>query len=57
MVKNYNTSNLKLFLSGAAPLSKELEDEVFSRLGIKCTQGFGNIIKKLTIILYPKHLI
>ncbi|KXN69448.1 acetyl-CoA synthetase-like protein, partial [Conidiobolus coronatus NRRL 28638] len=41
IVKNYKIQNLKAFICGAAPLSKELEDEILQKYGIKCGQAYG----------------
>jgi 4-coumarate--CoA ligase len=39
--KNYDLSSLKYVMCGAAPLSKELQNEVVSRFGVSITQGWG----------------
>lgn len=40
-VDNYDLSSLKILHSGAAPLTRELTEAVFQRLGIPVKQGFG----------------
>jgi hypothetical protein len=39
-------------MCGAAPLSKELEDEVLQKYGIKCGQAYGNLICNIFMNLY-----
>lgn len=44
MVSNYDLSSLRIFWVGAAPLSKELQDSVYDRLGranLIIRQGYG----------------
>jgi acyl-CoA synthetase (AMP-forming)/AMP-acid ligase II len=41
LVDNYNLSNLKLIMSGAAPLGKTLTDACAERLGCIIKQGYG----------------
>lgn len=40
-VEKYDLSSLKMLHSGAAPLTKELTEAVWKRLGIPVKQGFG----------------
>lgn len=43
-VNKYDLSSLKVIFSGAAPLSHEIQDEVFKRIGnrsINIFQGYG----------------
>ena len=39
--KKYDLSSLKYVMSGAAPLSKELQNEVSRRFKLSITQGWG----------------
>lgn len=39
--KKYNLSSLKYIMCGAAPLSRELQNEVSGRFGFRITQGWG----------------
>jgi acyl-CoA synthetase (AMP-forming)/AMP-acid ligase II len=41
VVNKYDLSSIKMFMSGAAPLSAELGDQVEKRLPGKVTQGYG----------------
>ncbi len=41
LVDKFDLSNLRAIVSGAAPLSAELEMAVKSRLGVEVTQGYG----------------
>lgn len=41
VVDKYNLSSLRLVLSGAAPLGKELEVELSKRIGTSVTQAYG----------------
>ena len=41
LVDNYDLSKLKTIVSGAAPLSEELANEVTDRLGCEILQGYG----------------
>ncbi|RUP52394.1 hypothetical protein BC936DRAFT_144630 [Jimgerdemannia flammicorona] len=41
VVKNYDLSSIKLFWSGAAPLSAELSQDLTTRLGSRIKQGYG----------------
>jgi 4-coumarate--CoA ligase len=41
MVEGYDLSSLKMITSGAAPLTRELVDAVWNRLGIKINQAYG----------------
>ena len=41
IVDRYDLSPLKSIISGAAPLSTELADEVTARLGVEVLQGYG----------------
>ncbi|MGL4647899.1 MAG: AMP-binding protein, partial [Caldilineaceae bacterium] len=41
LVEKYNLSKLRLIISGAAPLSADLEAAVIARLGCLVTQGYG----------------
>jgi 4-coumarate--CoA ligase len=41
IVENYDLSSVRLFSSGAAPLSKELVEAVVSRIGVGVRQGYG----------------
>jgi acyl-CoA synthetase (AMP-forming)/AMP-acid ligase II len=41
LVERYDLSSLKMITSGAAPLTRELVDAVWSRLGIKINQAYG----------------
>ncbi len=41
LVEKYDLSKLRLLISGAAPLSAELEAAVIGRLGCLVTQGYG----------------
>lgn len=41
MVENYDISSVKMITCGAAPLTKELVDTVYSRLNIKINQAYG----------------
>lgn len=40
-VDSFDLSSLKMITSGAAPLTKELVDAVYKRLGIKINQAYG----------------
>ncbi|KFY89894.1 hypothetical protein V498_06283 [Pseudogymnoascus sp. VKM F-4517 (FW-2822)] len=40
-VSSYNLSSLRMTQSGAAPLTRELIEQVFKRLGIRIKQGYG----------------
>lgn len=39
--KAYDLSSLKYIMCGAAPLSRELQNEVSDRFGVRLTQGWG----------------
>ena len=41
LVDKYDLSSVKMITSGAAPLTKELVDAVYKRLGIKINQAYG----------------
>lgn len=41
MVDEYDLSSVKMITSGAAPLTKELVDAVYKRLGIRINQAYG----------------
>ncbi len=41
LVDSYDLSKLKTIVSGAAPLSEELADEVTERIGVEILQGYG----------------
>jgi acyl-CoA synthetase (AMP-forming)/AMP-acid ligase II len=41
VVADYDLSSLEFVMSGAAPLSSELEEECAARLGVKFRQGYG----------------
>jgi len=41
LVDKYDLSSLRLINSGAAPLSRELQEEVFARLKLPVRQGYG----------------
>ena len=41
MVDEFDLSNMKIMLSGAAPLGGEIADAVGTRLGLSAIQGFG----------------
>ncbi|OBT43643.1 hypothetical protein VE00_05241 [Pseudogymnoascus sp. WSF 3629] len=37
----YDVSSIRMVMSGAAPLTRELIDQVYARLGIRIKQGYG----------------
>jgi 4-coumarate--CoA ligase len=39
--KSYDLTSLKYIMCGAAPLSRELQNEVSERFGLCLTQGWG----------------
>ena len=41
MISNYDLSSLRMINSGAAPLTKELVDDLYNRLNIPVKQGYG----------------
>nr|POE82670.1 putative 4-coumarate--coa ligase 1 [Quercus suber] len=41
VVEKYDLSSMKMLSSGAAPLSKELVDAMYKRIGIPAKQGYG----------------
>jgi acyl-coenzyme A synthetase/AMP-(fatty) acid ligase len=41
IVENYDLSSLKMLMSGAAPLTKDLVESVYNRLGVRIKQGYG----------------
>ena len=41
VVDKYNLSSLRMMSSGAAPLSQELVEAVYARIGVGIKQGYG----------------
>ena len=41
VLENYDLSSVKMIVSAAAPLSKEVENEVFERIGSQVKQAWG----------------
>jgi len=41
LVANYDLSSLRMITSGAAPLTRELVDAVYTRLKLKVNQAYG----------------
>lgn len=57
MVAEYDLSNVKLIICGAAPLSKEVEQAVYDRLKIpklQIRQGYGMSELSLAVLLQKK---
>lgn len=40
-VKNYDLSSLKMLTSGAAPLTRELVEDIYKKLNVKVNQAYG----------------
>lgn len=52
LVSKYNLSSLLVIFCGAAPLSKEIEDEVYKRVGVLAIrQGFGMSEMTLSVLV------
>lgn len=58
LVSNYDLSSLLIIFCGAAPLSKEIEDEVYKRIGVLAIrQGFGMSEMTLSVLSQgPEHV-
>lgn len=58
LVSKYNLSSLLVIFCGAAPLSKEIEDEVYKRVGVLAIrQGFGMSEMTLSVLSQdPEHV-
>lgn len=58
MVSKYDLSSLLIIFCGAAPLSKEIEDEVYQRVGVLAIrQGFGMSEMTLSVLAQdPEHV-
>lgn len=57
MVSEYDLSNVKLIICGAAPLSKEVEQAVYDRLNLpdlQIRQGYGMSELSLAVLLQQK---
>lgn len=59
LVSKYDLSSLLVIFCGAAPLSKEIEDEVYKRIGVLAIrQGFGMSEMTLSVLSQdPEHVI
>jgi 4-coumarate--CoA ligase len=49
--KDYDISSLKYIMCGAAPLSRDLQNEVSDRFGFRITQGWGYVLQPLLLLL------
>lgn len=58
LVSKYDLSSLLVIFCGAAPLSKEIEDEVYKRIGVLAIrQGFGMSEMTLSVLSQdPEHV-
>lgn len=58
LVSKYDLSSLMMIICGAAPLSKEIEDEVYKRIGVlSIRQGFGMSEMTLSVLTQdPEHV-
>lgn len=58
LVSQYDLSSLLVIFCGAAPLSKEIEDEVYKRIGVLAIrQGFGMSEMTLSVLSQdPEHV-
>jgi len=53
LVDKYDISSLKLVTSGAAPLGKGLQEEVFKRTKVAVRQGYGMTETSVAILMHP----
>lgn len=58
LVSKYDLSSLAVIFCGAAPLSKDIEDEVYKRIGVLAIrQGFGMSEMTLSVLSQdPEHV-
>ena len=50
-VANYDLSSVRTALCGAAPLSRETQEEVLRKTGVQLKQGYKNIQCSIFILL------
>lgn len=53
--KNYDISSLKYIMCGAAPLSRDLQNEVSDRFGFRITQGWGYVLPFLRVMFLSDY--